>query len=345
MVQYRVTALLVAAVCLAWQGAPKTLDVQLIDVEGGKAVLVVTPAGESMLFDAGWDATRGASTDRLVDAVQAAGLKQIDYLVISHYDIDHLGDVPKLAEKIPIRHLVDHGPYEFGTAATKQRYAAYAELYRTIPHIEVKPGDRIPLKGIQVDVVSAAGNLITKPVNGGGAPNPLCATNPQQDEITSNKEDNSSVGLLFTYGRFRMLDLADLEAYKDHDLVCPANLLGTVDVYQVNVHGQIKGMAPELVGAVHPRVAMMGNGSRKGADLATWPVLRGIPGLEDIWQVHYSTNGGKENNPPDDFIANLELSAPPNDQWKMLKLSASPDGGFTITNQRNGFHKTYPPHQ
>jgi beta-lactamase superfamily II metal-dependent hydrolase len=329
----------------AW-AAGKTFDVHLIDVEGGKAVLMVTPGGESILIDVGWAAggPREASTDRVADAVRAAGLRQIDYLVISHYDVDHLGDVPQLAARVPIRHLVDHGPYTGTNAGTQQRYAAYSRLYETIPHIEVKPGERLPVKGLDIEVVTAAGNVIDRPVKGGGAANPFCAANARKAELPSDKEDNNSVGLLFTYGKFRMLDLADLEAYKEYELACPANLIGTVDVYQVNVHGQFKGIAPELVSALHARVAMMGNGARKGGDPPTWPVLRGAPGLEDIWQLHYSVAGGKDNNPPDDFIANLEPSTPaPNDRWNTLKLVALSNGTFTVTNERNGFSKTYQP--
>ena len=324
----------------------KSLEVRLIDVEGGKSVLLVTPAGESMLIDVGWPAgnTREASTNRIVEAVKAAGLRRIDYLVISHYDLDHLGDVPQLTAEIPILHLVDHGRYTGTNAATQQRYAAYSKLYETITHIEVKPGDRVPIKGLDVQVVTAAGNVIDKAAKGGGAANPFCAANPRKAELATDKEDNSSVGLLFTYGKFRMLDLADLEAWKNYELACPNNLIGTVDVYQVNVHGQFKGIAPELVSALHPRVAMMGNGARKGGDPPAWPVLRSTPGLEDIWQLHYSVNGGKDNNPRDDFIANLEPSAPPpNDYWKTLRLSASSNGTFTVINERSGFSKTYKP--
>lgn len=339
----RILCAFLAALALA-SAAPKTFDVHLIDAEGGKSLLIVTPAGESMLIDVGWPASnaREATTERIAEAVKAAGLQQIDYLVISHYDVDHLGDVPQLAAKVPIRHLVDHGAYTGTNAQTHQRYAAYSKLYGTIPHIEVKPGDKVPLKGIDVQVLTAAGNVISKPVKGGGAANPFCAANPRKAELPADKEDNSSAGMLFTYGKFRMLDLADLEAYKSYDLACPNNLIGTVDVYQVNVHGQFKGIAPELVSTLHPRVAMMGNGARKGGDPATWPVLRATPGLEDIWQSHYSVNGGKDNNPPDDFIANLEPSAPaPNDHWNTLRLSASPNGSFTVANERNGFSKTY----
>jgi hypothetical protein len=135
-----------------------------------------------------------------------------------------------------------------------------------------------------------------------------------------------------------MLDLADLEAHRNHELVCPINFLGQVDVYHVNVHGQFKGMAGELVGAIQPTAAIMGNGPRKGADPETWPVLRAVPGLQDIWQTHYAEHGSPETNPPADFIANLQ--GPAHDH-ELIKLSVSPDGTYTFTNTRNGFTKTY----
>ncbi len=330
----------------------KTLDFYTIDVEGGKSVLIVSPSGETMLFDAGWPAltNREASVDHIVKACQTAGVKSIDYLVISHFDIDHLGDVPQLASKIPIRHIFDHGDFQQAPApavpdphdrayrdAAEQRFEAYHTLRRKVGHTVLKPGDTLPIKGVTVQVVAAGGEFIQKPVNGGGAPNPLCATTQQAPLIERDVEDNLSIGLLFTFGRFRLLDLADLESHHNRSLVCPNNLLGTVDVYQVNVHGQFKGITPELIGAIHPRVAIMGNGARKGADPSTWPILRATPGLEDIWQVHYSAAGTKATNPPDDFSANL---GPP-DKRNLIKLSAQRDGSFTITNSRNGFIKIY----
>jgi competence protein ComEC len=323
--------------------AAKTLDFYTIDVEGGKSVLIVSPSGESMLFDVGWPQlpNHEASVDRIVETVKAAGLKQIDYLVISHFDGDHLGDVPQLVSKIPVRHIYDHGEFQPapGADAAPQRFKAYDEVRRRIDHTVVKPGDTIPIRGVSVEVVAAGGKFIEKPLKGAGAPNPLCAANPQAFVIERDVEDNLSVGLLFTLGKFRMLDLADLEAHHNHDLVCPNNLIGTVDVYHVNVHGQFKGIAPELIGALRPRVAIMGNGARKGADPPTWPILRATPGLEDIWQDHYSVAGTKSKNPPDDFIANLE----PTDGGHLIKLSVESNGTFKVTNTRNGFSKTYKP--
>ena len=326
--------------------AAKTLTFYTIDVEGGKSVLVVSPEGESLLVDAGWPASgnREASNARILAALKGAGLHQLDYLLISHFDIDHLGDVPALARQFPIKHILDHGEIQFpaGTltsqAQARERFDAYVEVRRQTGYTLLKPGDRIPLKGVEIEVVTAAGRMIERPLKGAGARNPLCAAHPQAAALERDVEDDQSVGLLFTFGKFRMLDLADLEAHLSHDLACPVNRIGAVDVYHVNVHGQFKGMAAELAGALRPTVAILGNGARKGADPATWPVLRATPGLEDIWQVHYSAAGSKDTNPPPDFIANPDQ---PTDEFAMIQLVVKSDGTYTVTNTRNGFTKNY----
>ena len=296
-----------------------------------------------MLFDAGWPQgpNRDSSVDRIVQTVKAAGLKQIDFLVISHFDLDHMGDVPQLVSKIPVRHIYDHGAFQPAPGADPMpaRFKAYDEVRRRIGYTVLKPGDEIPIRGVRIEVVAAGGKFIERPLKDAGQPNPLCATTPQAAVIERDVEDNQSIGLLFTLGKFRMLDLADLEAHYSRNLVCPANLIGAVDAYHVNVHGQFKGMAPELIGALRPRVAILGNGARKGADPPSWPILRGTPGLEDIWQDHYSVAGTKDTNPPEDFIANIE----PTDEGRLIKLSAQTNGMFTVTNTRNGFSKVYHP--
>jgi competence protein ComEC len=330
-------ALFLAAAWSSTMRAAKPLDVYDVDVEGGKCVLLVAPSGESMLIDVGWPGYNGRDTDRIVAALQAAGLKQVDYLVITHYDIDHLGDVPLLLSKFPVKHIVDHGPMEASGKTPSDRYQAYAALRDRMDHITVKPGDQIPIKGVHVLVVTAARQRIEKPLKGAGAPNPICATTPAKPEIPSDVEDNMSIGLLVTQGKFRMLDLADLESAYDYRLMCPANPIGSVDVYQVSIHGQDKGVSPVLAQALGARVAIMGNGARKGGAPQTWETLRGASGLEDIWQVHYSIPGGKEHNPPDDYIANLAGF----DEAHWIKLSARNDGTFSVTNGRNGFTKTY----
>jgi beta-lactamase superfamily II metal-dependent hydrolase len=321
--------------------AVKPLDVWVIDVEGGKAVLAVAPSGESMLIDAGWPGFNGRDVNRIMDAARDAGLARIDYLVISHFDVDHIGDVPLLISRIPVAHIVDQGALRSSGKGVEARYQAYAAARDAMDHTAVKPGDRIPIKGMEVLVLAAGGKIIDSPLPGAGAANPLCATTPEIPEIPQDLEDNMSVGLLFTLGKFRMIDLADLECFYDRKLVCPVNKIGAVDVYQVSVHGQDKGGSPALVGALHARVAIMGNGPRKGGAPQTWQTLRGAPGMEDIWQVHLSLLGTTETNPPIDYIANPDANC----QGKWIKLSAQADGAFTVTNSRNGFTKAYKPRQ
>jgi competence protein ComEC len=322
--------------------AAQNLEVYFIDVEGGKAVLAVSPSGQSMLFDAGWPIPLhgSVSNDRIIEAVQAAGLKRIDLLVISHFDIDHIGDVTQLAERIPIGHIFDHGdlpsPANYDSGAA-QRFDRYKAIREKIGHTTVKAGDKLPFNGVDVQVLSSAGKFITKPLPHSGSPNPLCSVYKQADILPADAEDDRSIGLLFTFGNFRMLDLADLEAHYSRELVCPANLIGAVNVYNVNVHGQFKGIAPELVGVLQAVVMIQANGESKGADAPTWPVLRATPGLEDIWQLHYSLAAGKNANPPDDFVANPGGK----DGFKWIELSAAEDGSFRVTNSRNGFSKQY----
>jgi beta-lactamase superfamily II metal-dependent hydrolase len=330
-------ALLCSLFLLPLARAAKNMDVYVIDVEGGKSVLIVSPSGESMLFDAGWPGNNGRDTARILAATKAAGVKQIDYLVISHYDIDHLGDVPLLASKIPIKHFVDHGPLETTRPDFAPRYNPYAAVRDKGSYQPVKAGDHIPIQGMDVLVVESAGKGLEQPLPGAGRPNPLCSVTPEKPERETDKEDNMSVGLLFTYGKFRMLDMADLEWAYDRKLMCPFNPIGDVDVYQVSIHGQDKGVSPALAQALHARVAIMANGPRKGGDPATWPTLREAPGMEDIWQVHYAENGTAQTNPPADFIANPNAAC----EAKWIKLSAQSDGTFTVTNSRNGFSKTY----
>ena len=341
---------LLATFLAGFAAAAGKLEVYLIDVEGGKSVLLISPDGQTMLIDAGWPASpnRKASVDAIVAVAEAAGVKQIDDLVISHFDTDHLGDIPQLVTKLPVRHVFDHGEFKSNPTIDDAKYKSMIQGERAaFPCIRGAAEENRShsgqtrrensFKGVEVQVLSAAGKTITKPVAGGGGPNPECAKYPQQPRIERDVEDNLSVGLLFTLGKFRMLDLADLEAYVTRSLVCPDNLIGNVDVYNVNVHGQFKGIAPELVNAIHAKVMLMGNGSHKGGDPQSWPILHAAPGLEDIWQAHFTIAGGALANAPENMIANVDADQHGN--W--IKVEADPDGSFTVTNSRNHFSKTY----
>jgi beta-lactamase superfamily II metal-dependent hydrolase len=325
-----------SAVPPAYAQAPggKRLQIHAIDVEGGQATLVVSPSGESLLIDTGWPGFDGRDAARIQDAMKQAGVSRVDYLLVTHYHTDHIGGVPALAARVPIGTFVDHGPTV--ESPTDARYTAYLETRKAGKHLQVKPGDKIPLTGLDVTVVSAAGDTIRSPLAGGGNSNALCANHkPQQDDASENAR---SVGIVIAYGAFRMADLGDLTWNKEHDLACPSNQVGVVDLYVVTHHGTETSGPPALVHALRPRVAIMNNGATKGGSPAAWHIVRDSPGLQDFWQLHTAIAGGRDANTAEQFIANVDETTA-----HSIKVSATDDGSFTVTNSRNNTTKTYGP--
>ena len=304
----------------AQRGAPaKALDIYVVDTEGGKAALWVTPAGQSVLIDSGNPGNR--DLDRLMAAITEAGVKQIDFLISTHYHVDHIGGLQELVKRIPVAHFIDHGPSVEPREQVQGFQAAYAELYGNAKHTVAKPGDKIPVTGLDWRIVTSAGNVLKTPLPGAGKPNPACE-GVQPKEMSPTDDNGQSVGSVITYGQWRAIDLGDLLWNKENELMCPNNPVGTVDVFFVTHHGLDLSNSPALVHAVQPRVAVMQNGTRKGGGVEAMKTMRTSPGFEDLWQLHWSYNAGLELNSPALFIANIEDAA-----TIAGVLTASPRGG------------------
>jgi competence protein ComEC len=336
-----VAALLAAA--LQPGSAAQTLDMYFIDVEGGQSTLIITPAGESLLVDTGFAGSDGRDSKRILAAARDAGVKQIDYLLMTHFHADHDGGVVELSRQMPIKTFFDHGDLvrspealaESRWPATLAAYNAYVSARAKAKHVEPKPGDRLPLKGVDAVWVSSAGATIGTPVAGARQANPACGPSapPAQEKL----ENPRSTGFHLRFGRFRFVDLGDLSGAPLFALVCPANRLGAVDLYLVPHHGGPDTSYPATFAAVKPRVAVVNNGATKGGSPEVFAALRKVQGLEDVWQLHRSENPGAQNF-PDERIANLDEST---GHW--IKASASEDGSFTVTNGRTGATTNYKP--
>jgi beta-lactamase superfamily II metal-dependent hydrolase len=437
----RITLLVAIAAALAAaspgaQNRLNPLEIWVIDVEGGKAALFVSPTGQTALVDSGWPGFDGRDPDRIMAAVADAGVKQIDYMLSTHYHVDHVGGLQELARRIPIVHYVDHGPTVEGPLTSLREqvqgfWEAYGALHGKAKRIVVKPGDRMPITGLEWRIVTSAGNVLTRPMSGAGKPNPACTDfTPRADKSNlRDPDDAQSVGSLITLGAFRAIDLGDLWWTRELELICPRNPIGTVSLFFATSHGADASNALPLVHGLQPRVAVVQNGTRKGGAVDALRTLRSSPGLEDVWQMHWSYNAAIELNSAGVYIANIDepatiaavLTAPsrgagsgrgqvaaaapvsgapstagtpatppaapgaagpaapvtgpsttttppaapgaagpaaPAGQraagrgsnpapghspayW--LKIAAQPDGSFTITNNRNGFTKTYRP--
>lgn len=314
--------------------AAKTLDVYVIDTEGGKAVLLVSPSGQSMLIDTGYPGNNGRDTNRIVEAAKAAGVTKFDVLVTTHYDLDHVSNTPAVVARIPARLFVDHGPAVSQGEGTANAFAAYLRETTKARRVSVKPGDRIPFDDVDVLVVASGGQAVKALVKGAGARNPFCESTPPKEPDRS--ENGVSLGLLFTYGKFRMIDLGDLSWNKELELVCPNNPIGSVDLFMVSYHGGDPANSPALIHALRPRVTIMNNGARKMGSPSVLKTIQSSPGLAAAYQLHWSVNAPSDN-PPEEFIANLQNSA--DGHW--IKVSAKKDGAFTVTNARTGASRIF----
>jgi beta-lactamase superfamily II metal-dependent hydrolase len=308
--------------------AAKTLDIYFIDVEGGQSTLVVSPSGQTLLIDTGWAGFSGRDADRIAAAAKLAHVKRIDYLLITHHHADHEGGVPNLLQRLPVGNFLDHGPSVDGPEAQDKTYKAYEAAIGQHEHKVIKPGETIPVKGLDVTVLVAGGEHIDRK----GDANPFCAGIAPKDGETG--ENPQSAGVMIQFGQFRFLDLGDLTWNKELALLCPENRVGKVDLYLTTHHGAESSKA---IYALAPRVAIMNNGARKGGDPAGWRVVKASPGLEDMWQLHFAVAGGKEANVPDTLIANVDEPC----EGKYLKVSAAADGSFTVYNSRNKYSKSY----
>src|SRR6185437_14641883 len=135
---------------------------------------------------------------------------------------------------------------------------------------------------------------------------------------TDTTENSHSLGTLLTFGKLRILDLGDFTWDKEMDMMCPNNVIGKVDIYIVSHHGWDHSSSPALVHAVAPRVAIMDNGAKKGGTPSIWDIIHSSPGLEDLWQLHYSEEGAEAHNSPEPLLANVKGP----DQGNYFKLTA-----------------------
>lgn len=342
-------ALLIVVTCATTRADQKTrtLDVYWIDSEGGGSTLIVTPAGESVLIDTGNPGGRDAA--RIVAVARAAGLSRLDYVLLTHFHLDHFGGAAEVAQQIPLgtiyqRAIPDHDP----DGRTPSTFPLQIKPFREIAakRAALAPGVVIPLKVVAGEpefalrCLAADQKFVAPTAAQLRERNPLASV-PR--EIAPTDNDNSAVFLL-ALGGFRFFDGGDLTWNLEARLVTPVNLVGTVDVYQTDHHGLEVSNNPVLVRSLAPSVAVMNNGPVKGGKPETFAILK-TAALQALYQVHRSMNVPAADNAPDEFIANLvdvrgadAVKCPAN----YIRMTVAPDGkSYTISIPANGHVHTY----
>jgi beta-lactamase superfamily II metal-dependent hydrolase len=338
--------------CLGWSLLPTSakeprgaagrgLDIYFVDTEGGAATLVVTPAGESVLIDCGNPGARDAERIHRV-ATQRAGLKAIDYLIITHWHVDHYGGVARLAELMPIHQFCDRGipaqleedskNFPLLIQAYKKASQGKSRTLKAGGEIALRQGEGTP----PLRLLCLCGSGETMADRPGAPENPIAREHKAKPVDPS--DNAKSLGFLLRFGDFRFLDLGDLTWNKEYNLVHPTDKIGPVDVYQVTHHGLDISNNPVLIRTVRPRVAVFNNGPRKGCDPDVTTTLRRLAEPPDIYQMHRNVRVGPQENTRPEFMANLEESC----QGEPIHLSVALDGkSYPITVGNTGKPRSY----
>jgi competence protein ComEC len=311
--------------CGAAQAA-KNLEIYFIDTEGGQATLVASPSGQAMLIDTGYTGFGGRDANRIATIAKLAHVKRINVLFLTHHHKDHAGGVRNLLEVMQVESFYDHG----GDVENNGKYSEeYTKAMGSSPHTIYKPGDKIPIKDLDITVVVGG----QKHIETKGEPNPFCAGLAPKDGESG--ENPQSGGVVIEFGKFRFADLGDIIWNEELALLCPENRVGKLDLLLTPHHGT--HVSPAADYAMAPRVVIMNDGPTKGGKPEAYQMWQKMKGLEDLWELHFALAGGKDGNAPDPFIANLEEKC----AGRFLKVTAHEDGSFTVYNSRNKYTKTY----
>lgn len=314
-----VMAGLVTSAAAAQPAPDRALDIYFVDVQGGAATVLITGDRETIVVDSGWPGFDDRDPKRIVHVIRdRAGCDHLDHLVTTHWHRDHFGGVEGLARLIRIDHFWDRGlpedrdstldfpdgPRENDPLGIAYRKASAGKRKA------LRPGDTLPLSGLKAVVLASGGKVIDRPAGAlprdaanSSASNALCEGAPP-DQPPDPSDNARSLAFLFTLGKFQFFDGGDLTWNVERKLVCPVDLVGKIDLFQVTHHGADASNNPVLVRTLSPIVAIMNNGPHKGGAAATVKLLKSIPSIEAAYQLHRNADTAASDNTGPELIAN-----------------------------------------
>lgn len=203
-------------------GSSELLELHFIDVGKADAILIRSQ-GSAALLDAGY-----CMPDDLVGSyLRCFGVQELEYVVMSHPDKDHIGGMPEILQDFPVKTFVQ-GP--LSTVPDSEEFASLQEAVSDLPRLVMEPGDRIEL----------------------GAAS-LTALGPLKEYEGTN--DTSLVLRLECRG-FTALFCGDIEKKAEADLIESGQDL-QAHLLKVAHHGSKTSSTAAFVEAVSPQIAVV----------------------------------------------------------------------------------------
>ncbi len=347
-----VAVALLAGVAQPALAAGPELRIIQFDFEGAGGTLFITPDNKTLMVDSGWPAgfrdQPVSNAQRVADTLKAEGLDHIDYMLTTHYHIDHIGGFAELVKLVPVRHFLDHGlnreaPPENANerqlaSAPASRYPDYVAAIGDSDRTTLHPGQRISIGEMTITATNADRQVLAQPLPGAGQPGVGCANATQTMDRNGGEENPRSLGFVAEYGTARIVLLGDTTSDIENRLVCPVNLIGPVDLMIATHHGFELSNEPMVAATLQPTVVVIPNGATKGGDPSTYDSFTAAGSVKGLYQVHQAVKPGAKNVD----AANIANIADEPDAMRPILISVAVDGTVAVTNPRTGKTDSYP---
>ncbi len=228
------------------------MDVHFIDVGQGDSILVQTPSGKNILIDGGPpDAGK-----KVAAYLEKHNVNQIDLLVATHPDIDHIGGLPFILKSVEVKQLLDSG--KMYTTKTYARYISQILFYK-IPVAIAKEDELIKIDPhVKIRILNAHSG--------------------------SENNNESSTVLRISFKEIDFLLMADVKKEQEEEMAKKYQL--DSEIIKIAHHGSSTSTSLDFLKEVSPRLAVISYGRTNDFG---HPVDRVINNLDKVNADIYST--------------------------------------------------------
>lgn len=226
--------------------------VHFINVGQGDSILIETPNQEKILIDGG----PPEASEKVIRYLKEQNVKEIDLLIATHPDIDHIGGLLQVIDQFNVKEIWDSGKFYY--TRTYHRY------FRKIKN------RRIPIEIAKVNTMKALGEDIS-----------LIVLNANSILKTNNQ---SSLALSLTYGSVDFLLMSDVEKKQEIKMMQRTDVES--EVLKVAHHGSDTSSSFAFLQAVDPDIAILSYGED---NTYGHPVGTTVDNLLDVGATLYAT--------------------------------------------------------